>query len=68
MTSHNDINVIGKCAVCSKAYIVQTGNQPLSGIMTVDTWPAGNGADIAGHDTTGEQFAIMHLSSTHTCD
>ena len=49
----------GKCAVCSEAYIVQTGNQPLSGSMTVNTWPAGTGVDIAGYDTAGDPSSVL---------
>ena len=49
----------GKCAVCSRAYIVQIGNQPANGVMAVQTFPVGGGVTVDGYPAVGIQYHHM---------
>jgi deltex-like protein len=48
---YND--VLGKCAVCAKAYIVEIGNQPANGVMSVHTYPPDQGIECDGYESEG---------------
>jgi hypothetical protein len=48
--------VSGKCAVCAKAYIVEIGNQPANGVMSVHTYPPGQGIECDGYETEGNLY------------
>jgi hypothetical protein len=50
----------GKCAVCAKAYIVEIGNQPANGIMSVHTYPPGQGIECDGYETEGNLCVIVY--------
>lgn len=53
----------GKCAVCARAYIVQIGNQPTNGVMTVQTYPLGMGLEVEGYPAVGSRYHQMIRSS-----
>jgi deltex-like protein len=50
----------GKCAVCSKHYIVNTGNQPVGSTMSVQHYPPGSGYSLAGFPADVGVIVIMY--------
>ena len=48
--------------MCSRAYIVQTGNQPTNGSMWVHFAPAEEGMGVTGYENEGEKLtAIINI-------
>ena len=49
--------------MCSRAYIVQTGNQPTNGSMWVHFAPAEEGMGVTGYENEGtkNKFNILFL-------
>ena len=57
---HKQLVRNGKCAVCSKHYIVNTGNQPAGSTMTVQTFAPGSGYSLAGYPVDVGVIVIMY--------